>query len=54
MFSEKRINEIEHQQNTHLTEEELQKLTQHFFNWIDLPDKERKITEIFKKFKYVL
>ena len=51
MFSEKRINEIEHHQNSHLTEEELQKLTQHFFNWIDLPDKERKITEIFKKFK---
>ena len=32
-----------------LTKEELEEANNHFFSWVDLPKKERKITEIFKK-----
>ena len=32
-----------------LTKEELEETKNHFFSWVDLPKKERKITEIFKK-----
>ena len=32
-----------------LTPEELEETNNHFFSWVDLPKKERKITEIFKK-----
>ena len=34
-----------------LSKEELQKYEDHFFSWVDLPNKERKITEIFAKHK---
>ena len=51
MFSQKRLSEIGHNKTYHLTEEEFEEVTEHFFSWIDLPNKERKITEIFKKHK---
>ena len=34
-----------------LTEEEMEEYGNHFFDWVNLPEKERKITEIFKKHK---
>ena len=51
MFSQKRLIELEHDKGSHLTNEEFQEVTEHFFSWIDLSNKEGKIIEIFKKHK---
>ena len=41
----------ESEKNMRLTELEIQGYNNHFFDWVKLPEKERKITEIFKKHK---
>ena len=51
MFQENRIIENRNIEDLKLTEEELNEIRDHFFSWVDLPSKERKITEIFKKHK---
>ena len=51
MFQENRIIENRNIEDLNLTEEELNEIRDHFFSWVDLPSKERKITEIFKKHK---
>ena len=49
MISEKEISEIKYPEEPILTDEELQDIDEHFFSWVDLSKKEKKITEIFKK-----
>ena len=49
MISEKEISEIKYPEEPVLTDEELQDIDEHFFSWVDLSKKEKKITEIFKK-----
>ena len=49
MISEKEISEIKYPEQSSLADEELQEVDEHFFSWVDLSKKERKITEIFKK-----
>ena len=41
----------ESEKNMQLTEKEIEAYSNHFFDWVNLPEKERKITEIFKKHK---
>ena len=49
MISEKEISEIKDPEQSSLADDELQEVDEHFFSWVDLSKKERKITEIFKK-----
>ena len=51
MLTPNRIIEFQHSDESILTNEELQELDEHFFSWVDLSKKDRKITEIFKKHK---
>ena len=51
MIKENRIFESGNIEGLNLTEEELNEIRDHFFSWVDLPSKEGKITEIFKKHK---
>ena len=49
MISEKEKSEIKYPEQSSLADEELQEVDDHFFSWVYLSKKERKITEIFKK-----
>ena len=52
MFDDKIVIKSDNIENiSNITKEELKDLDDHFFSWIDLPKKERKITEIFRKHK---
>ena len=52
MFNDKKITEAWLTDNSSLSKEEIKEVMEnHFFSWADLPKKERKITEIFKKHK---
>ena len=52
MFNDKKIMEAWLTDNSSLSKEEIKEVMEnHFFSWADLPKKERKITEIFKKHK---
>ena len=51
MFTQKKFMEAWLSDNSTLTQEEIKEVENHFFSWVDLPKKERKITEIFKKHK---
>ena len=51
MLTPNRKIKFQHSDESILTNEELQELDEHFFSWVDLSKKDRKITEIFKKHK---
>ena len=51
MFTNQRIMEQWLSDNSSLSQSEIKEVEEHFFSWIDLTKKERKITEIFKKHK---